>query len=309
MPHLFSPFKLARLSLPNRIVLGVGASGCPTPGGFASPHLVEFYAQRGAGGAGLLCVEPALVLPGVAPDAQLGIYHDAFVPGLTVLASAIRAGGAYTCLALADPPFVFATTNGLHLIREAYIAAAWRARAAGFDAILLSSAEPGALHTLVSPLHNQRSDNYGGDFDGRLRLALEIVEGVRAWLGRRLLVGFRLNVDELTPGGIELRDARIIAQRLLDTGVGLLDVTVAPRNGAVAQFPGWRVPLAAAIKRLLPDVPILSGGGLADPQLADGAIRDGSVDLVRIGQALRTDPDWPRRAFDALRPADVPSRR
>lgn len=303
MPHLFSPLKIARVSLANRIVLGVGVSGCPTPGGFVRAPLVDFYARRAAGGAGLICVEAALVLPGELPDAQLGVYHDAFVPGLTELAQAIHARGARACLALTGPQQQPEATRDLLLLREAFIRGAWRAHAAGFDAVLLSAAEPGVLRALLSPLHNQRADGYGGGIDGRLRLAQEIVEGVRAWLGRRMLIGFRLNVDELAPGGIELQDAGVIARRIVGAGAGLLDVTVAERDGApVARFPGWRVPLAASLKRLIPDVPIITGGGLDDPQLADSAIRDGSVDLVRIGRTLRADPDWPQRAFAALRP-------
>lgn len=306
MPHLFSPLKLARISLPNRIVLSIGFSGHALPGGFVRPELLDYYVRRGAGGTGLICVEPTLVLPSDAPGAQLGIYHDAFVPGHAALAAQIHAQGARACLALAGPPQAPDKPRAMELLREAFIAGAWRAHAAGYDAILLSAAEPGALQALVSPLHNHRDDDYGGGLDGRLRLAQEIIEGVRAWLGRRLLIGFRLNIDELTPGGIELQDARVIARRIVGAGAGLLDVTVSERDGAsVARFPGWRVPLAASLKRLLPDVPIITGGGLDDALLADSVIRDGSVDLVRIGRGLRADPDWPQRAFAALRPSDA----
>src|SRR5262249_3311250 len=70
----------------------------------------------------------------------------------------------------------------------------------------------------------------------------------------------------------------------------------------VASFPGWRVPLAAGIKRVMLDVPIMTGGGLGDPLLADGVVRDGSVDLVMIDSALRADPTWPRQAYTALHP-------
>jgi 2,4-dienoyl-CoA reductase-like NADH-dependent reductase (Old Yellow Enzyme family) len=302
MPHLFSPLKLGRISLPNRIVLASAPSGYATPDGFLSPSAHEFYRRRAEGGAGLLIVEPMLVRP-PAPDAciaHLGLYADPFVAGLAALATDIHRLGGRVCVALGDPCPALEREADVAVLREEYIAAGWRAWAAGCDGIILSSAEPGAIQQLMSPLHNHRTDRYGGT-DGRLRLPVEILEGLREWLGRRLLVGFRLNADEMTAGGLTLQDTRVIARRLVAAGVRLLDVTIIdPTAAAVAHFPGWQLPIAAAIKRTLPDIPIMAGGGIDDPILADFAISDSSADLVLIGRALRNDPDWPRHAFAAL---------
>jgi 2,4-dienoyl-CoA reductase-like NADH-dependent reductase (Old Yellow Enzyme family) len=187
------------------------------------------------------------------------------------------------------------TSADLLATADAFTLGAWRALCAGADGIMLTAADGGLLHTLFSPLHNQRADAFGPGLDGRLRLALLVCEQVRRWLGPRLLIGFRMLADELAPGGTTLQDARVAAKRLVAGGVRLLDL-VAPANTAqVARFPGWAIPLANSIKRVA-DVPVIGSGLLGDPLLADSVVRDGSVDLVMLDGTLRADPDWPQAA-------------
>jgi 2,4-dienoyl-CoA reductase-like NADH-dependent reductase (Old Yellow Enzyme family) len=91
----------------------------------------------------------------------------------------------------------------------------------------------------------------------------------------------------------------VAAKRLTAAGVRLLDITAPMAVAQVAHFPGWAIPLANSIRRVI-DVPVIGSGLLGDPQLADSIIRDGSVDLVMLDQALRNDPDWPQAARQAL---------
>jgi 2,4-dienoyl-CoA reductase-like NADH-dependent reductase (Old Yellow Enzyme family) len=218
------------------------------------------------------------------------------------MAGAVRGHGARLLLTIdapasAVPPSIADLTD----LSERFVIAAWRAHAAGADGVVLTSADGGVLHHLISPLHNQRADIYGLTIGGRLRMPLEIIEGVRAWLGRRIIVAFRLLAEEFMPGGMSLQDARVVAKRVTAAGVRLLDVTVGDGDTAtLARFPGWAVPLANGIKRVIPDVPVIGSGLLGDPLLADSIIRDGSVDLVMLREALRADPDWPLHARDAL---------
>lgn len=309
MADLFSPLSISGKDLPNRIVMAPAPSGLATADGFVSAALVDHYARRARGGVGLVISEPLLVAP---PDAasgvsHLGIYHDAFVPGLRRLATAVRAHNTRLLLTI-DALASAAPPSGPELagLCERFVVAAWRAHAAGADGVMLSSADGGQLHHLVSPLFNQRADAYGLTIAGRLRLPLEIIEGVRAWMGRRLIVGFRLLAEEFTPGGMSLQDARVVAKRVTAAGVRLLDVTVAGNDSAtLARFPGWAIPLANGIKRVIPDAPVIGSGLLGDPLLADSVVRDGSVDLVMLRQALRADPDWPIRAREALAAAQA----
>jgi 2,4-dienoyl-CoA reductase-like NADH-dependent reductase (Old Yellow Enzyme family) len=306
---LFSPLTLCHTRLPNRIVLNALPSGYTVPDGFASSDLATYYIARAQGGAGLLVIEPTCVIP--PPDdvtPHLGLYADTQVTDLYHCIHAIHQVGT-AVLVMLDQPLWVAQLSGAEVndIGEAFIAAAWRGHAAGADGIMLSAADGGPFEQLVSPLRNQRADRYGGSLDGRLRLLLKVVEGVESWMGSQFIVGVRLNIEEFTPGGIGLQDARLIAKRLVSAGVQLIEISAETSSQVpVARFPGWRVPLASGLKAVV-DVPVMVGGLLDDPDLADSVIRDGSADLVTLGQRLRVDPDWPRRARAALAERNVPS--
>ncbi len=298
MADLFSPLSINGRELRNRIAMAPGPSGAALADGFATDALIDYYWRRARGGVGLLLTEALRVTPPPAarPAAHLGLYADAFVPGLRHLITAAAAQGARVMLTLDEP-----TTHGVApaQLAEAYLLAIWRAHSAGADGVMLSAADGGALYDMLSPLRNQRADAYGGDSAGRQRLALEIVEGARSWFGRRLILGFRLLADEFTPGGLNLQDARVLAKRLTAAGVRLLDVAVPADPPNVARFPGWAIPLADSIRRVV-DVPVIGEGELGDPLLADSIVRDGSVDLIMLDQSLRRDPDWPRHAQEQL---------
>ena len=304
MADLFSTLTIAGKVLPNRIVMASSASGFAVADGFVGTDLVEYYARRARGGVGLILSEPLLVVPPPADtgEVHLGGYDDDFVPGLCRLVAAVRDRGARVILSLAAP-LESDALGGADLLaaRDSFITAAWRAHCAGADGVLISSADGGLIHALVSPARNHRLDAYGGGVAGRLRFALEVVEGVRRWIGPRMIIGFRLAAEEFLPGGMGLQDARVIAKRVTSAGVRLLDVTVsADGSTTLARFPGWAVPLASGIKRVTPDVPVIGFGLHGDYQLADSVIRDGSVDLVSVDHTLRDDPDWPRNARKAL---------
>jgi 2,4-dienoyl-CoA reductase-like NADH-dependent reductase (Old Yellow Enzyme family) len=302
MPTLFSPLSIGGRQLPNRIVMAPASSGLASGDGFVHPELVKYYVHRARGGVGLVISEALQVTPPPdgADEPHLGAYADVFVPGLRGLVLAVQQHGSRVLLTLDAPPAPAAgDVSALRTLAEAFILATWRAHCAGADGVLLSAADGGPLYSLLSPLHNRRADSYGPDLAGRLRLPIEIVEGARRWLGSRLIIGFRLLADEFTPGGMSLQDARVAAKRLTAAGVRLLDITAPLAVAQVAHFPGWAVPLANSIKRVT-DVPVIGSGLLGDPQLADSVVRDGSVDLVMLDQALRDDPDWPQMARERL---------
>jgi 2,4-dienoyl-CoA reductase-like NADH-dependent reductase (Old Yellow Enzyme family) len=306
MAHLFSPITIARTKLPNRIVLSPLPGGYAALDGFVDDALIEYYARFARGGVGLILTEPVRVVPPVPEEtrAHIGLYADVFVPQLRRMVQVVHEHPT-RIFALLDAPATYARSEppALRTLAEHFILAAWRAMAAGFDGIMLSAADGGALHALVSPLHNRRYDAYGKTLDGRLLLPLVIIESIRRWLRLRLAIGFRLVADELTAGGMTLQDARMVASRVVGAGVHLLDVVADLENQShVARFPGWCVPLANGIKRVLPDVPVIGSGLLGEPYLADSVVRDGSIDLVMIGHTLLHNPEWPRLARSFLLP-------
>jgi 2,4-dienoyl-CoA reductase-like NADH-dependent reductase (Old Yellow Enzyme family) len=272
------------------------------PDGFVSADFAASYLRYAHSGVGLVVIEPTYVLPPRDHLARhVGLYADAQVLGFHRCIHALHAAGAAIVIML-DQPLWTAQSNAAEIakIAEAFMMAAWRARAAGADGVMLSTAGGSVFEQFVSPLRNHRFDRYGGDPLGRLQLLLEVVDGIGGWLGEEFVIGIRLNVEEFTAGGLTLQDSRTIATRLVSSGVNLIEVSADMIGGApVARFPGWRVPLAEGIKSVV-DVPVMVGGRLDDPALADSVVRDGSADLIAIGEQLRAQPDWPRRAWAAL---------
>jgi 2,4-dienoyl-CoA reductase-like NADH-dependent reductase (Old Yellow Enzyme family) len=302
MADLFSPLRISGIELPNRIVMAPAPSGYATADGFFSDELIAYYTRRARGGVGLIITERLRVLPPdpAQPVAHLGLYTDAFVPTLGRLARALHRHGTRLIVTLdeptpPEPPDLAALTD----LTEQFIGAAWRALCAGCDGVMLTSADGGIIHHLISPSLNQRNDPYGLTMAGRLRLPLEIIEGIRRWMGRRLIIGFRLLAEEFTPGGMGMHDARVVARRVTAAGAQILDVTVAEAPG-VARFPGWAIPLANGIKRIASDAVVIGSGLLGDAPLADSIVRDGSVDMVMLQHTLRNNPDWPQQAYDEL---------
>jgi 2,4-dienoyl-CoA reductase-like NADH-dependent reductase (Old Yellow Enzyme family) len=301
MAHLFSSLMVHTTRLRNRIVLAAYPSGQASVDGLAHANLIAYYHERAEGGVGLVLVEAAQVTRPSAVQPHLGIYADAQVPELARLVATVQQAGAATLLTLhAQGQLQGWSTSQLEALRDAYVAAARRAREAGAAGVALALADGSPLQQLVSPRFNRRDDEYGGDAPRRLRLLLELVEGLRRQLGPDGIISLRLALEEAHTGGLSMADSRVIARRLVASGVSLIDITLdTPGTAPLARFPGWRVPLAATLKPLI-DVPIMVGGGLDDPLLADSVVRDGSVDLVVIGRALRHDPLWPQQARHAI---------
>lgn len=302
MHNLFSPIRVGRLRLTNRLAVQALPSGDRSCDGFISADARSSYVRRAQSGVGLVVVEHSYILPPRDPLApHVGLYADAQVPSVHHLVDIIHTTGT-AVLVMLDQPLWTAQLHAEEVsqLGEAFMIAAWRAHAAGADGIMLSTADGGVFEQLISPLRNQRVDRYGGDPNGRLRLLDEVVSGIGDWIGHDFVVGLRMNVEEFTAGGLTLQDARMIATRLASAGVQLLEVCAETSSPArVARFPGWCVPLAEAIKRVV-DIPIMVGGVLGDPLLADSIIRDNRVDLIAIGECLKNEPDWPSRAWTQL---------
>lgn len=304
MHSLFTTLRLAHTRLPNRLVLGALPSGLAVADGGFTNQLELYYELRAQGGVGLVVLEPLYVLPPRDDITNhIGLYYDQQMAGLARCIRGIRAYGA-TVLVMLDQPLwlAHATDAELAAIGEAFLAAAQRAGAAGADGVMFSAADGGPFEQLISPLQNQRSAPYGGSVGGRLKLLLDLVAALRR--NSQLVVGVRLNVEEFTPGGIDLKESRAMASLLTVAGANLFEVCAKKPQGAlVAQFPGWQVPLAEGIKSVV-DVPVMVGGLLDNPLLADSVIRERSADLIAVSERVHREPDWPqhtRAMLDAQR--------
>ncbi len=330
MPGLLDPIDVAHLHLRNRIVMPPMASGRAGADGRATDDHVEYHRSRAAAGTALVIVEHSGVHPlGRYNEGQLCAWDDGCVPGLARVAAGIREAGAVACLQLSHAGSMGSPAvpgrrpvgpsavghpygkgevpdaldeEGIAEVVRAFGDAAERAVAAGFDAVEVHAAHGFLLAQFLSPLTNRRCDAYGGSEENRGRLHVEVVREVRRRVAGRVAVFVRLGADDETAGGTTIDAACRVAQRLVEAGADLLDVS----GGLQGSRPAWHTEAGYYVKhataiRKATGVPVITTGGIADPAFADAVVREGRADLVGIGRAMLKHPDWAAMAIAELR--------
>lgn len=233
---------------------------------------------------------------GYAPlDAATAAAGDP--PWTTVAASAIPANPGWHVPAALD-------ANGIADLLERYAAAARRAAEAGFRVLNIHAAHGYLLHSFLSPLANHRTDAWGGGFEGRIHLLMQVVDAVRStWPGDRPLM-VRLSCVDDQPGGWTLDDSVALARRLGQAGADVVDCSSGglgerTTTKLVRRPEGYQVPYAERI-RSEGGVATMAVGLITTPSFADAVIRDGRADLVAIGREALHNPHWPLGAARAL---------
>jgi 2,4-dienoyl-CoA reductase-like NADH-dependent reductase (Old Yellow Enzyme family)/thioredoxin reductase len=302
------------------------------PTGAVTQRYVDYCEARAAGGAALIRLESMYVHPaGKNHRHQLGIHDDDLVPGYRRLIAACHRHGAFVgaqlqfggretssaitgtqpvapsavpCTALTGGDVPRPLTPGeIGALVEAFAAAARRALAAGFDAVEIHGAHGYLVGQFLSPYANRRDDEYGGDFERRLRFPLEVVAAVRAVLCDRAPVLYRISADEHVPGGLTLEDACRVAARLEAAGIDLLDVSAGIYESApwivqpMEMPPGCLVPLAREMRRHV-RIPVGVAGRINDASIAERVLEAGDADFVTLGRALHADPEMPRKSAE-----------
>jgi 2,4-dienoyl-CoA reductase-like NADH-dependent reductase (Old Yellow Enzyme family) len=331
MTELFSPKRIGAVEVPNRIVMPAMTTRLAEADGTVSEASIAYFGARAAGGAGLITVEMASPeRAGRHRFRELGIYDDRFLPGLKRLTDALHARGAKASIQLghagghtradicgeapiapsAIPHFVFevtgATITPLAMSHErinetvgAFVAAAARARAAGFDCVELHVAHGYLLSQFLCPEENRRQDEYGGSLANRARISLDILRRIKRELPGFPVI-FRLNADDLFPNGLKFADSLRVAKWAAAHGADALHVTAGHYRSlpsAHMMTPPMNCPegifldYAARIKREVA-VPVIAVGRLGDPKLAMEAVDSGKADFVALGRSLIADPEW-----------------
>ena len=336
---LFSPFQLRSVVFANRIGVSPMCQ-YSSQDGFASDwHLVHLGA-RAQGGAGLVTLEASAVTPeGRISSGDLGIYKDEHVPGLQRIAQFIQSQGARAGIQLAHAgrkasmavPFVgerlltaeegawqpvapsaiaFAPhyavplaldQAGIDSVIDAFRLAAGRALKAGFDFVEIHGAHGYLLNEFLSTLANQRTDGYGGSFENRARLLIEVVDAVRGVWPAHLPLFVRISATDWVEGGWTIEDSVRLAPLLRDHGVDLIDCSsggVAP-NAKIPVGPGYQVPFAARIRREA-GIATAAVGMITEPAQADGIVSGGEADIVMLAREMLRDPYWAVHAAAVL---------
>ena len=309
-------------------------------------HLVHLGA-RAQGGPGLVTIEASAILPeGRISSADLGIWRDAHIPMLKRIAEFVHSQGARAGIQLAHAgrkasrtaPFAgeralradegawqpvapsaiafsagYAEPRALDregnaAIVDAFRQAALRADRAGFDFIEIHAAHGYLLHEFLSPLANQRRDEFGGSFENRARLPLAAVDAVRSAWPRHLPLFVRISATDWVEGGFTIEDSVRLARLFREHGVDLVDCSSGGQvpNAQIPFGPGYQVPFAARIRREAA-IPTAAVGMITDPRQADEIVAQGEADLVFLAREMLRDPYWPLHAAAVLgEPASWP---
>jgi len=344
MTHLFTPLQLRGLTLPNRIAVSPMCQYQATDGLVSDWHLVH-YGGLAQGGAGLVITEAVAVLPEgrISPN-DLGLWNMAQAEGLAHIVRFIKSQGAVPCIQLAhagrkastfaswkgsgnvapeaggwmpvapsalpfDPHSAVPTAldeAGVLAVIEAFMDAARKAIAAGFQVIEVHAAHGYLLHQFLSPLTNQRTDAYGGSFANRTRLVCEVVGALRNILPEEMPLIVRISATDWVDGGWDIEQSVALAKTLKALGVDLVDTSsggLSPQQ-KITLGPGYQVPFAARL-RAEAGLPTGAVGLITEPQQAEQILAEGAADLILLGRELLRNPRWPLHAAQVLG-AEVP---
>jgi len=313
--------------LKNRIVVTAMHLGY-TPGGTVTDRLIEFYALRARGGAGLIIVGGCTIDPWAGMADMISIKDDSFIPGLERLTSTVKAGGAKIAAQLYQAgryahssmiggrkPFSASAVRSrftgetpraldleeIPMVQEKFAQAALRAKKAGFDGMEILGSAGYLISQFFSPLTNLRQDQYGGSFENRMRFGIEVVQKVRAAVGSSYPILMRLAGNDFMPGSNTNREAQIFASELEKAGVDCFNVTGGWHETRVPQLT-MHVPRRAYVYltqgiRSAVSVPVIASNRINDPRLGEEILREGQADLVTMARALLADPDLPNKAL------------
>jgi 2,4-dienoyl-CoA reductase-like NADH-dependent reductase (Old Yellow Enzyme family)/thioredoxin reductase len=331
--HLLSPGAIGTMKLRNRIVMPPMVRNFAAADGTVTRQLIDHYAARARGGAGLLIVEATYVHPsGRVWHQGVGIDDDRDIPGLGQLTDAVHQwgskievqlvhGGRQSTTAVSKMPVVAPsaipcpvtgsfphemTTQEVVDIIESFAQAARRAKIAGFDGVELHGAHGYLMSQFFSAYTNHRTDKYGGDLKGRATIAIETIQRIKQLNGDDYPITIRLNGRDNIPGGQTIEDAIALAQILEKAGVAAIHVTVGmseanldPRNVATAATMltprGHLLDLAARIKGAV-KIPVIAVGGIT-PEMGEKVLAEGKADYIAFGRQFLADPDFPNKLY------------
>ena len=338
MSQLFSPITLRDVTIRNRVWVAPMCQYSAVDGVPNDWHLVHL-GSFARGGAGLVFTEATAVVPEgrISPE-DTGIWNDEqqaawarivdFVHGQGAragiqLAHAGRKGSTFSGFTgrtggvpdeeggwtpvgpsataypgLRDPRAL--DLDGIREVVTAFGDAAERALAAGFDVLELHGAHGYLLHEFLSPLSNERTDEYGGSFENRVRLLLEVVAEVRGRVPAGTPVVVRLSATDWAEGGWDDDQTVRLAALLAGAGVDLVDTSTGGNVRAqIPVGPGYQVPFARRV-RAEAGIPSGAVGLITDPKQAEDILAEGSADVILLGRELLREPHWPLRAAAEL---------
>lgn len=344
---LFKPLQVRGVTLRNRIAMSPMCQYSSKDGFANDWHFAHHAARAVGGAGLLIAEATGVEPEGRITPGCLGIWKDEHIPALRRVTDFVREHGAAPGIQLAHAgvkasrygPFDRVrngfvpldqggwmpvgptakrygrggpvphelTVDEIRAITGSFAAAAERSVAAGFQVIELHFAHGYLGHSFLSPFMNDRTDDYGGPFENRVRFLLETTRAVRRALPEDVPLFVRLSCTDWAEGGWTLNDSVKVSRLLGEEGVDLIDCSTggATRNAQIPVGPDYQVPFAERIRR---EAGVATGavGLITEPAQANAIIAKGRADLVLLGRQLLREPHWPARAWVQLN-SDTPS--
>lgn len=321
--NILSPIQIGPFKLRNRILISGHITGMAMDG-TVSEQQAYYCAERAKGGVAMIITEafdtnphsrqyPWIVepyrkesIPGMKMATDMIHEHDA-----RVLAQLCHTGAAQLGIdsmtenwaPSAIPHVIYRVVpkemviEDIREVIDYYILSARNCIAAGYDGVEIHGAHGYLLHQFMSPIYNYRTDEYGGSLENRVRLTIEIIDAVREEIGDKYIMGIRISGDEVTSGGLTLKDMQEIAAVLENTGkLDYISVSMGNYNSlwtiiAPMCFPsGYQLYLPAGIKEIV-DLPVFGVGRIVDPLKAEEILRNNQADMVVMTRAHIADPE------------------
>ncbi len=340
MSQLFTPYALGPLALANRITIAPMCQYSADNGLATDWHMIHL-GHLALSGAALLTLEASAVSPeGRISARDLGLWSDQHAAALAPIVAAVRryapirlgiqlghagrkastqvpweggaqvapADGGWQTLAPSAVPHtegdmapLALDAAGMRKVVDDFAAAARRSHALGLDLIEVHAAHGYLLHQFLSPLSNQRGDQYGGSLENRMRFPLEVFAAVRAAVPASMAVGVRISATDWVDGGWDIEQSVALACVLRDAGADFIHVSsggLSPKQ-QIALGPNYQIPFAARIKAAA-GMPTIGVGLITGARQAEDIIASGQADAVALARAMLFDPRWPWHAAAEL---------
>ncbi|NYB32008.1 NADH:flavin oxidoreductase/NADH oxidase [Pantoea agglomerans] len=340
MSQLFSTVSLGELTLDNRIVIAPMCQYSAEAGNATAWHRIHL-GQLAFSGAGLMIIEATAVedIGRISPG-DLGLWNDDNEAALKTVLEDVRryssipvgiqlghagrkascavpweggkqiapeSGGWQTVAPSAlsysadEVKPVAMNTDDLARVKQAFVDSALRAVRLGIQLIEVHAAHGYLLHQFLSPLSNQRSDEYGGSLENRMRFPLEVFKAVRDAVPASVPVGVRISATDWVEGGWEINQSIAFSRELEALNSAYIHVSSGglSEDQKISVGPNYQVPFARDIREQV-SIPVIAVGLITEPQQAEDLLQQGEADLVALARGILYDPRWPWHAAAAL---------
>lgn len=335
---LFSPKRIRHVEIKNRIAVTAHATAL-NPTSMPSDQFINYNVAKARGGVGLLMSMGSSSVHPTSPNSDWGGIHnwdDDVIPYFKKMSEAIKPYGTVLMAQISHrgrrtyndvtwlptyAPSDIPEPNHIHMphivqpddidwLVDAYVKAALRLKKGGFDGVEISAAHGHLIDNFWSPISNNRTDEYGGSLENRMKFGNQVIDAVRDAVGDDFLVALRITGDELIEGGLTNEDMQEIALRSVQSGkIDLLNVigsvgateyhtalTVPSMNYPLGVFTGFAGAIRSYLQENGVDVPVLTCGRIVHPLQANQVLEEGQADFVGMNRAIIADPDLPKKA-------------